>query len=556
MPSSSVQVDKCERVESPHMHSRLTRLTTARTTTVALAASLVVAVAASTLMAQTTRSAALATLQTRAERTTFTETSRYDDVQSFLTTVDNASDLVHLTTFGYTFEGRPLLLAVVGRVGDPRPATVKATGRLRVYLQANIHAGEVEGKEAVLALVRDIAKGQHADWLQSMVLLVNPNYNADGNERVTLTSRGFQHGPIGGQGTRPNAQGLNINRDDIKLETPEARSMVRLVNDFDPHVMIDLHTTNGSRHAYHLTYETPNNPAVDPAIVQRSREWLGAVSAAVKATDTWEFRSYGNVSGTAPSRVWTTVEDLPRYTHNYWGMRNRFGILSETYSYLPFADRVVTNRRFLEEVLGYAHSNAATLRKLAEAADTTSLVGQRLSLRSKVARGARPIEILMGGVEEEINPYSGRIMHKRTNVRTPEQMADETTFESTDQERVPAAYFVPADQKASVELLRAHGITLEAVGAATTVPLEEFEVGESTTTPKPFENHQERTVTGRYVPVERAVPAGAWRVPMTQPLARLAFYLLEPRSNDGLVTWNVLDEALKTGRSPILRTRE
>ena len=113
-----------------------------------------------------------------------------------------------------------------------------------------------------------------------MVLLVNPNYNADGNEKVTLTSRGFQHGPIGGQGTRANAQGFNINRDDIKLETPEARSMVRLLNDFDPHVMIDLHTTNGSRHAYHLTYETPNNPAVDPAIVARTREWLAAVTKA------------------------------------------------------------------------------------------------------------------------------------------------------------------------------------------------------------------------------------------------------------------------------------
>ena len=228
--------------------------------------------------AQSSRPSSLATLQTRAERTNFTETSRYDDVQSFLATVDAASDLVHVSTFGYTFEGRPLLLAVVGRVADARPATVLASSRLRVYLQANIHAGEVEGKEAVLALVRDIAVGQHADWLQSLVLLVNPNYNADGNERVTLTSRGFQHGPIGGQGTRPNAQGLNINRDDIKLETPEARSMVRLLNDFDPHVMIDLHTTNGSRHAYHLTYETPNNPAVEGGIVRQSRDWMAAVS--------------------------------------------------------------------------------------------------------------------------------------------------------------------------------------------------------------------------------------------------------------------------------------
>jgi hypothetical protein len=510
----------------------------------------------STPSAQSGRASALNNLQTRAERTNFTETSRYDDVKAFLDTVDAASDLVHVTSFGYSFEGRPLLLAVVGRVGDARPATVLAANRLRVYLQANIHAGEVEGKEAVLALVRDIARGQHADWLSSMVLLVNPNYNADGNEKVTLTSRGFQHGPIGGQGTRANAQGLNINRDDIKLETPEARSMVRLLNDFDPHVMIDLHTTNGSRHAYYLTYETPNNPAVDPAIAARTRDWLTAVSKAIKTKDGWDFRSYGNASGTAPNRVWTTVEDLPRYTHNYWGMRNRFGILSETYSYLPFAERVTTNRRFLEEVLGYAHANAAALKTMADTADAASLVGQRLSLRSSVARGPAPVEILMGGVEEEVNPYSGRVMHKRTSVRTPEPMADETTFASTDQERVPAAYFVPAEQKPAVELLRAHGITLERVATPATLPLEEFTIVESTTTPKPFENHQERTVTGTWTAIEREVPAGAWRVVMTQRLARLAFYLLEPRSNDGLVTWNVLDEALKTGRSPILRTRD
>ncbi|MGE4082541.1 MAG: M14 family metallopeptidase [Vicinamibacterales bacterium] len=521
----------------------------------ALAAVLAVTAApAPSLMAQTPRTAALATLQTRAERTNFTETSRYDDVKAFLDTVDAASDQVHVTTFGYTFEGRPLLLAVVGRVADARPATVLAANRLRVYLQANIHAGEVEGKEAVLALVRDLARGQHAAWLQSMVLLVNPNYNADGNERVTLTSRGFQHGPIGGQGTRPNAQGLNINRDDMKLETPEARSMVRLLSAFDPHVMIDLHTTNGSRHAYHLTYETPNNPAVDGAIVGQSRDWMAAMAKAIKTKDGWEFRSYGNVSGTAPNRVWTTVEDLPRYTHNYWGLRNRFGILEETYSYLPFAERVATCRRFVEEVLNYAHANATALMKTTAAADAQSLVGQRLSLRSKVARGPAPIEILMGGVEEDVNPYSGRTIHRRADVKTAERMADETTFESTDQERVPAAYFVPAEQKAAVELLRAHGITLERVAVAQTLPLEEFTVSGSTTTPKPFENHQERTVTGSYAPVEREVPAGAWRVPMTQKLARLAFYLLEPRSNDGLVTWNVLDEALKTGRSPILRT--
>jgi hypothetical protein len=389
-----------------------------------------------------------------------------------------------------------------------------------------------------------------------MVLLVNPIYNADGNERVTLTSRGFQHGPIGGQGTRPNAQGLNINRDNMKLDTPEARSMVRLLNAFDPHVMIDLHTTNGSRHAYHLTYETPNNPAVDRAIVAEGRSWMARVRDAIRTRDGWEFHAYGNVSGQVPDRVWRTVEDLPRYTHNYWGIRNRFGILSETYSYLPFQERVVTNRRFLEEVLGYAHANASRLEHAATAADNASLVGQRVPLRSRPARAAARVEILMGEVEEDVNPYSGRVMHRRADVKRPEQLWEEGTFEATESERVPRAYYVPADEKLALERLRAHGIVLERVQQPGPLPLEEFRITGTETTEQAFENHQERTVTGQWIASQREAPAGSFRVPMNQPLARLAFYLLEARSNDGLLTWNVFDEPVKRATYPILRSRD
>jgi hypothetical protein len=501
---------------------------------------------------------ALDTLTTRAERTRYVETSRYDDVIGFLTTVDGASPLVHLTSFGYTFEGRSLPLAVVGRVSAPTPEAVRASGKLRVYIQANVHAGEVEGKEAMLALVRDIARGRHAEWLDSMVLLVAPIYNADGNERVTLTSRGPQHGPVAGAGTRANAQELNINRDYIKLETPEARSMVRLLNDFDPHVMLDLHTTNGSYHAYHLTYETPNNPAVDPAIVaQIGGRWMPAVRSRARSKYGWELRGYGNVDGQAPERRWTTVEDLPRYSHNYWGLRNRFGILSETYSYLPFADRVNVCGRFVEEVLTYAHTNAAELRRLVADVDMRRLVGQRLSLRSQPQRSLEMVEILMGGVEEEINPFSGAVMLKRTDVRRPERMWEYATFESTEQERVPAAYYVPASLTAVVTRLNAHGIRLERVVQDQRLPLEQFTIESTALAEREFERHRERTTAGRYAIVDAAVVAGTWRVDMTQPLARLAFYLLEPRSNDALLTWNLLDEALTTStRYPILRTRD
>ena len=166
---------------------------------------------------------------------------------------------MHLTTFGTTTEKRTLPLAVIGATGAS-PAAVRRTGKLRVYIQGNIHGGEVEGKESAQMLLRDLAAGRHDDWLQSMVFLIAPIYNADGNERFALNNRGPQYGPIGGQGQRPNAQGLDLNRDHMKLDSPEARAVVKLMTDYDPQVALDLHTTNGTRHAYHLTYSPPLHP--------------------------------------------------------------------------------------------------------------------------------------------------------------------------------------------------------------------------------------------------------------------------------------------------------
>ena len=147
-------------------------------------------------------------------------------------------------------------------------------------------------------------------------------------------------------------------------------------------------------------------------------------------------------------------------------------------------------------------------------------------------------------------------MLRRLDVRKPERMWEFATFESTDSERVPAAYFIPASLTAAVARLRAHGIRVERIDAPLQLELEAFQIESTEAAAQAFENHRERTVTGTYASADQTLPAGTWRVPMNQPLARLAFYLLEPRSNDGLVTWNVLDEALKDAKTyPIVRTR-
>ena len=174
---------------------------------------------------------------TRAERTGYEQTTGHGEVVQVVTLAANRSERIHATTFGSTVEGRPLPLAVVGDVADARPASVVGAGRLRVWLQGAIHGGEVAGKEALLMLLGDLAGGGHAEWSSSMTLLVAPIYNADGHERMGPDTRPYQLGPFAGQGERANAQGLDLNRDHVKLESPEARALVRAYDDYDPHVV-------------------------------------------------------------------------------------------------------------------------------------------------------------------------------------------------------------------------------------------------------------------------------------------------------------------------------
>ena len=135
-------------------------------------------------------------------------------------------------------------------------------------------------------------------------------------------------------------------------------------------------------------------------------------------------------------------------------------------------------------------------------------------------------------------------------------MWEEAAFESTGSERVPSEYYVPAELRTVIERLQTHGIRMERLAQPTPVQLEEFQIEATQVAAQASENHRERTTTGKWAATDKTVPAGAFRVPMNQPLARLAFYLIEPRSNDGLATWNFLDDALRDPKVyPILRTR-
>ena len=520
-----------------------------------LAAYTAVTVAAAILTACTASSPLDDTFLTRAERTEYHETSSYAEVVDFLERAAASDASVHYTTYGYTNEGRALPLAVVGDVEDPSPASVRASGKTVVYLQGNIHGGEVCGKEALQMLLRDLLAGRHREWRESMVLLIAPIYNADGNERVSLTNRGRQHGPIGGMGQRPNAQGYDLNRDHMKLDSPEARSVARLLSEYDPQVAIDLHTTNGTRHAYHITYSPPLHPNTPAEIDDFLREGLlPHVTGEIRAKHGWEYYYYGNASARGgDERGWYTFDHRPRFNNNYLGLRNRIGILSEAYAYATFEERVLSTLYFVEEILDYVHQHAGEVRRIVADADAAVVVGDSLALRAVPERSAAPVDILMGATVEEVHPLTGRPLLLRADTLYVEPMYEYGTFAPTLRERVPRAYLIPAGLEEVLLRLAAHGIALEPA-EATPLDVEAFRIDSLRTAERPFQGRNEQTLFGRYEP-DRVTPApGDMLVRADQPLGRLLFSLVEPQSDDGFANWGFLADRLRVGGVyPILR---
>lgn len=507
-----------------------------------------------------------ADLLTRAERSDYLETSRHAEVIEFLETVVRMDDRMSLTTFGFTNEARAIpLVTVAQRLADRSPAAIRESGKLVLYLQGNIHGGEVEGKEALQILLREIASGQHDSWFNDMILLVAPVYNADGNDAVGLNNRPGQNGPAGGMGQRPNAQGLDLNRDHMKLNSPEARSVARLVGDYAPHVTMDLHTTNGTNHAYFVTYSPPLHPNTDPAIISLLRDrLLPDVTETIRDEHGMNFYYYGNAGGggAAPGGQanlprWSTFDSRPRFNNNYLGLRNRIAILSEAFAYASFEDRIAATLYFVQETVDWAEAHAGEIRAAVEIAETRPLVGTQLSVRNRIAlTHPEPVDILMGAIETRYNA-AGRPYNNRLDVLTPTPMWEYGSFESTEDETVPAAYIIPPVQQLQpvLDRLESHGVPMRTLDASRTMVVESFRIDSTSVAAQPFQGVNERTLWGAWVEGEQEIPARTIIISMDGPHARLAFYLLEPRADDGFTDWAILDRWIDgDGAFPILRS--
>jgi hypothetical protein len=494
-------------------------------------------------------------LQTRAESTGYRETSLHADVMAFVAGLEQRGDpRLFVTQFGTSPGGRALPLLVLSKSGVRTPEEARRLGLPIVLMLDGIHPGEVEGKEASLALVRDLLDAR-GDLLEHLTLLVVPLFNPDGNDALDPANRRLDLPKLSGQigpvvGTRTQSQGININRDYMRMETAEMRCLqAGVCIPWAPDLTIDNHATNGSVHRFDMTVDVPHTQAsgrLEPIDFMRAR----VVPDVVRAVRARGFESgwYGNFSEDersldagedarpeAPVREgWLTYPHHPRFGSNYRGLTNRLDILLECYSYLPFEERVKTASAWQWELLQWVAAHGDDVRQIVETSRTPP---SEIAIRYKpVARGE--IDILTRSPRTlEGAPVTVRLPHLGQ-------------FEGTKIVSRPVAYAVP---RAVGEHLARHGLSVVPASGERTVEIARVESLGTEAGRKILEACVVGEIEVSWKRELRALPTDYALVPTDQPLGAIAVYLCEPESDDGLVENRVLAATAIGGEFPVWR---
>ena len=487
---------------------------------------------------------------TPAEKTGLTDSPGYDETIAWLEKLCAATPLVSMIECGRTAQGRPLYLVVATREKSHTAAALRAGGKPSLLAQAGIHSGEIDGKDAGLMLLRDLAFGGKSALLDRANFLFIPVLNADGHERASAWNRPNQRGPVR-QGWRTTAQNLNLNRDYVKADAPEMRALLTVLNTWSPSLYLDIHVTDGLDYQYDITF-THHGHAGDAAWSPRSGAWLDgtfspAIAAALTAQGHVPLNFYINARDKADfTRGLENRHSSPRFSHGYGDLRHLPTVLVETHSLKTYRQRVLGTSVLLAATLEVLGRDGRAL-QAAIAADQSARAPE---VTLSWIDGGPPREMDFLGMDFETYDSAASGAKEMSWLGRPKTYPKFPVF--TDRPGLsvkrPAAYWVPASKPEVIDRLKLHGIRVEPLAAPRTLEVEMLRlVDPQPVTPgQAFESRHLLKLAGVKSETRRETfPAGSVRVPTDQPLGDLAIMMLDPQGVDSLFAWGFFHEILQ-----------
>jgi len=490
---------------------------------------------------------------TPAEVSGFDSTPSYEETLAFLRKLQIRLPEMSLGFYGTSDQGRPMPFVMVSKDHAFTAEKARAAGKPVVMIQNGIHAGEIEGKDACLMILRDLALGRHSEILDAMTLVVIPIYNVDGHERVSRYNRPNQNGPRDGMGFRATSNGLDLNRDFIKLSSEETRALVTLITTWRPHLHVDDHTTDGVDMDWTVTYTYAEAPQVPAPVDAWQRAHLPAAAAAT-VKDGFGTGPYVDLEdANDPAKGFNSWVGQPRYSSGYIPLLNRPTVLIEMHSYKPYRQRVLGNRSFLLSLLHeVARDPAGLVKAVADSEAAEVALGradakpsdvalvyevdpQPDSIRFPVYAGAMTTSVVSGKPlllfqRGEVHEIQVPWLHKP---RITKSLAR------------PRGYFVLPGWPQIEQRLRGHHLRVEQLTAPAELDVEAIRVAHPKYAETPYQGLTRVTADVTRTPEKRTIPAGTLWVPADQPDFEVAVQLLEPDAVDSLLSWGLLSSVFE-----------
>ncbi|MEJ2635186.1 MAG: M14 family metallopeptidase [Calditrichia bacterium] len=485
--------------------------------------------------------------QTYYEKSDFKKTPRYAETMDYCRRLDYASKWVKLTSFGKSPQGRELPLLIIDKHGNFAPEKVRKSGNVIVLVQAAIHAGESDGKDAGLMLVRDMVISKKLDrLLDKVTFLFIPIFNVDGHERFGPYNRINQNGPEE-MGWRVTAQNLNLNRDYLKADAPEMQAWLKMFDNWLPDLMVDCHVTDGADYQYAITYGLEDSQNVAGPLREFSDDFLEPYLDQKMAADNFPMFPYimfknwndirsGLVSGAAS----------PRYSTGYGAVQNRIFYLIETHMLKDYRTRVTATEHLLIHMLELANQDAGKLKEVNRMADeqtAKSLTGRYLPLVLKTSMKDSTFINFLGvkydRIPSEISGADWVIYH--ADQPKTYRMPLFNKVEVSDSVKVPYAYLIPAEWTFAIEKLQLNGVKIRYLANDTTLSVSSYRFSNPQWQEKPFEGHHRVSFQMDTVSERRAYPAGTAVIFLNQRTNRVIVNALEPKGPDSFISWGFWD---------------
>ncbi|MEO8592280.1 MAG: M14 family metallopeptidase [Candidatus Solibacter sp.] len=491
-------------------------------------------------------------LVTTGEKSDWNQTAPYAEAVEISRRLERASRFVKVLDIGTTPEGRPMIALVVSKDRAFTPEAAAKTGKVVMLIQSAIHAGEIEGKDTALMLVRDmVVSRKYAAWLDHMIFVIVPVFNVDGHEDFSPYHRPSQNGPQA-TGLRANAQRLNLNRDYIKADTPEMRAWLKLFNAWNPDFHIDNHVTDGSDFQYDVTWDMARNQDIaEPAGAWVRDRFVPELDRRM-AADGHMVAPYGALRNTGGKREFFMEVFSPRYSHLYSAVQNRPSLLVESHSLKAARTRAWAHYDIMRHTVETILLDPEGLRKAVREADRqlAARAGDRKAapvyLAGKVSDKSRPLvyHALKNG------PFRSEVTGGMVNRYLPEPDDVETVIhdqiDTVAETQMPLGYLVPAAWTPVIGLLKLHGVEMEKTAQTLEQVWETYRFSNIKFAASASEGHVMVSFDARTVQETVRIPAGSYWVPLGQRRARLVMAMLEPQAPDSLARWGLMNSVFSS----------